>query len=106
MALIAGGLPGIIAGAFLSLLILLLGKNRMQKAVLHLDIPLPMRKLVPKNHFRTRLEALTEEVKENLTRDLASEKSDALSGRIAREISQQIEECLIKMAEIVEIPLG
>ena len=106
VALISGGLPGIIAGAFLSLFILLLGKDRMQKAVLHLDIPVPMRRLVPKNHFRTRLTSLTGEVKENLAKSLAIDKNDDISRRMAGEISSQIEQCLIKMAEIVEVPLG
>ena len=105
IALITGGLPGIIAGAFLSLLILLLGKQTMQNAVLRLDIPVPMRKLIPKNHFRSRMEALTGEVRGKLAESLAVEKNEEISGRMAAEISSQIETCLTKMAEVVEVPL-
>ena len=106
IALITGGLPGIIAGAFLSLLVLLLGRDTMQKAVLRMDIPSPMRKLIPKKHFRSRLDSLSGEVKSKLSDSLATQKNDEISQRMAQEISSQIESCLTKMAEVVEIPLG
>ena len=106
VALLTGGLPGIVTGAFISLLILLLGKDTMQKAVLKLDIPSPMRKLIPKNHFRSRLESMAGEVKLRLAESLSVDKNEEISSRMAEEISSQIEECLTKMAEVVEIPLG
>ncbi len=106
IALISGGLPGIIAGAFLSLLVLLLGRDTMQKAVFRMDIPSPMRRLIPKNHFRARLASLSGEIKSKLSGSLATQKSDEISRRMAQEISSQIESCLTKMAEVVEIPLG
>ena len=45
-------------------------------------------------------------MKKRLYEDLENEKSDIISERIVREISEQIEQCLTKMAEVVEIPLG
>ena len=45
-------------------------------------------------------------MKENLYEKLEQEKSQEISQRLAKEISVQIESCLAKMAEVVEIPLG
>ena len=106
VALIYSGLPGIIAGAVITLLVLMIGKNPMEKAFLKLDIPKPARKLVPRNHFRTRLSSISDDVRASLKETLAKEKTDDISERMVKEISEQIEECLMKMAEVVEIPLG
>ena len=105
LAIISGGISGILAGAILSLLILFLGKERMQKVFMNMDIPAPMRKLVPRSHFEARIERMTEEVKSSFYSNLENEKNGEITARLASEISQQIEQCLTKMAEIVEIPL-
>ena len=105
LAIISGGISGILAGAILSLLILFLGKDRMQKVFMNLDIPAPMRKLVPRSHFEARIERMTEEVKSSFYSSLENEKNAEIASRLASEITQQIEQCLTKMAEIVEIPL-
>ncbi len=106
IAVIAGGLPGIIAGAVISLVVLALGQKPMQKAILNTHIPLPMRRLVPSGMYSGRIHRLSGQVKEKLYEDLEKEKSGAISERLVREISEQIEQCLTRMAEIVEIPLG
>lgn len=105
LAIISSGISGILAGAILSLLILFLGKDRMQKVFMNLDIPAPMRKLVPRGHFEARVERMTEEVKSSFYSNLENEKNAEITARLASEITQQIEQCLTKMAEIVEIPL-
>ena len=105
LAIISSGISGILAGAIVSLLILFLGKERMQKVFMNLDIPAPMRKLVPRSHFEARIERMTEEVKSSFYSNLENEKNAEITARLASEISQQIEQCLTKMAEIVEIPL-
>lgn len=105
LAIISSGISGILAGAILSLLILFLGKERMQKVFMNLDIPAPMRRLVPRSHFEARIERMTEEVKESFYSNLENEKNAEITARLASEITQQIEQCLMKMAEIVEIPL-
>ena len=105
LAIISSGISGILAGAILSLLILFLGKERMQKVFMNMDIPAPMRKLVPRSHFEARIERMTEEVKSSFYSNLENEKNGEITARLASEISQQIEQCLTKMAEIVEIPL-
>ena len=69
------------------------------------DIPRPMRKLVPRAHFEARIEKITAEVKANFYSNLENEKNAEITARLAEEISEQIEQCLAKMAEIVEIPL-
>ena len=105
LAIISSGISGIVAGAILSLLILFLGKDKMQEVFMNADIPKPMRKLVPRSHFEARIERLTEEVKSNFYSNLEHEKNAEITARMASEISQQIEQCLAKMAEVVEIPL-
>ena len=105
LAIISSGISGILAGAILSLLILFLGKEKMQELFMNLDIPKPMRKLVPRGHFEARIDRMTEEVKNSFYSNLENEKNAEITARMASEISQQIEQCLAKMAEVVEIPL-
>ncbi|MBQ5951953.1 MAG: Hsp70 family protein [Lachnospiraceae bacterium] len=106
VALIAGGLPGIVAGAVVSLLVLLLGKNKMQKLMLNTNVPAFLRKLTPMSYFESRIRHISEEVKASFRRSLAEEKNEEIIARMAEDISQQIDTCLMKMAEVVEIPLG
>ena len=105
LAIISSGISGILAGAIISLLILFLGKDKMQEVFMNMDIPKPMRKLVPRGHFEARVERMTEEVKNSFYSNLENEKNAEITARMAAEISQQIEQCLAKMAEVVEIPL-
>lgn len=106
VALIAGGLPGIIAGAAVSLLVLFLGKDAVQGAVLSADIPLFLRKAIPAKFFDARAEQIKEKVKEQLYETLQGEAGDEMRQELTDEISGEIENCLTKMAEVVEIPLG
>ena len=105
LALISSGISGIVVGTIASLLILFLGKDKMQEILMHADILRPMRKLVPRGHFEARIGKITEEVKANFYRNLENEKNAEITARMAAEISDQIEQCLAKMAEVVEIPL-
>ena len=105
LALVSSGISGIVAGAIGSLLILFLGKDKMQELFMNADIIRPARRLVPRAHFEQRVERLTEEVKASFQSKLAHEKNAEISARMAAEISQQIEQCLSRMAEVVEIPL-
>ena len=89
-----------------SLLVLFLGKNRMQEALLQAKIPGPMRKLFPKRYFDNHIQEITDDVRASFYESLEKEKNTAISERLVNEISQQIEECLTKMAKVVEIPLG
>jgi hypothetical protein len=106
IALVSAGLPGIAVGAGASLLVLLLGRERMEKLMLDMDIPAPARKLIPQGYFRSRLDSISSEVKANFYKSLETDKNEDITERLADEISQQIEQCLTKMAEVVEIPLG
>lgn len=106
VALIANGLPGIVAGVVVSLLILALGKDKMQEMFLNSNIPNPVRKVIPKSYLKARIGTISKQVKDNLYEKLEQEKSQEISQRLVKEISTQIESCLTKMAEVVEIPLG
>ncbi len=106
VALIAGGIPGIIAGSVISLLVLLLGANKMQDMLVRANLPLPMRKLLPRGYFESRLGRISEKIRADFYENLEKEKNEQISERMVADISGQIEECLIKMAKVVEIPLG
>ncbi len=106
IALIAGGLKGILAGAILSLGVLLIGQEHMENTMMDLNIPKPLRRLITRNAFGGRLHRISTEVKANFYSNLENEKNEELTARLASEISAQIEECLKKMAQVVEIPLG
>ena len=105
LAIVSSGISGIVVGAIASLLILLLGKEKMQEMFMNADILKPVRKLVPRSHFEARISRLTEEVKASIYRNLENEKNAEITARMGAEISQQIEQCLTRMAEVVEIPL-
>lgn len=106
IALISSGIQGIVIGIVASALILAIGKEQMQGMLLKIKIPRPMRKLVPKSYLRSRMDRISREVRESLYHKLEKEKSEEITQRLVKEISVQIESCLSRMAEIVEIPLG
>ena len=106
IALISSGPVGIIAGALISLLLLILGKGKMEEALLGADIPNPIRKLVPKHSLEGRMDSIAATVRKNLYESLEKEQNGEITDHMTDEISAQIEECLTKMAEVVEIPLG
>ena len=106
VALIAGGLPGLVAGAAISLLVLLLGKHKVQKAVLDAEFPMLLRRAVPKKFFSSRAEALKAKVRDSFYENLQTEQGGAIRERLIADISREIEQCLTHMAEVVELPLG
>ena len=106
VALISSGPNGIVAGVFLSLLVLILGKKKMEKALLDMKVPVPMRKLIAESAFKSRLGLIAGNVRKDLLKSLEQDKNEEITARMVDEISIQIEECLTKMAAVVEIPLG
>ena len=106
LALISSGPEGVIAGAAVSLLVLILGKKRMEKALMDAHLPKPVRMMVPRQAFRSRIDSISEDVRETFYRNLETEKNEEITSRMVGEIASQIEECLSRMAEVVEIPLG
>ena len=105
-AVISSGPNGIVAGALLSMLVLALGKDQMQTAVLNAKIPKAVRKLIPRSYMHARMGTVSKQVKGQMLQMLENEKNDEITDRLVRELSQQIEACLVHMAEVVEIPLG
>ncbi|MGX8773884.1 MAG: Hsp70 family protein [Bacillota bacterium] len=97
---------GIMVGIITSIVVLFLGKDKMQEKMLSADIPKPMRKLVPKSAFSSRMDNISSSVKEAFYESLEQEKNDEISQRMVEEISTQIQHTLVKMAEVVEIPLA
>ena len=56
--------------------------------------------------LNSRMEAKSAKIKEEIYKTLEDRKSAEITTRMVGDISDQIEQCLIKMAEVVEIPLG
>ena len=106
IALISSGISGIAAGAMVTLLLLFLGREKMESAVMGMDFPGVVRKLVPRGYFESRMEKISGEVKKTCFETMEKDKSEEVARRMIGEISSQIEECLMRMAEVVEIPLG
>ncbi|MBQ9412847.1 MAG: Hsp70 family protein [Oscillospiraceae bacterium] len=106
IALISSGPAGFAAGIAGSLLVLVLGKERMEKALLKADLPRPMRRIMPKSAFRSRIDMVSREVRRKYYAGMEKDNGLALGDRLAEDISAQIERCLTRMAEVVEIPLG
>ena len=106
LALIAAGVQGILIGFVISALVLALGREQMQGAFLRMNIPKPMRKLMPKSYLRSRADRISGEVKASLYAKLEQEKNADITGKLVEDISGQIERCLTKLAEDEEIPLG
>ena len=105
MAVISSGIAGIAAGAVISLLVLFLGKDKMQELFMGMDIPRHLRRLVPRAHFEQRLERVEGEVRAGFLKNLEGEKNAEITRKLSEGISGQIETCLNRMAEVVEIPL-
>ena len=97
---------GIMVGIITSVVLLFLGKDKMQEKMLEVDIPKPVRKLVPKGAFSSRMDNISSSVKESFYESLEQGKNDEIKKRMVEEISAQIQHTLVKMAGIVEIPLG
>ena len=97
---------GIMVGIITSVVLLFLGKDKMQEKMLSADIPKAMRRLVPKGAFSSRMDNISASVKEEFYKSLETEKNDEIRTRMVEEISAQITNTLVKMAEVVEIPLG
>jgi len=105
IALISNGLPGVLAGMVVSLLVLLIGKRPMEKAILNAKVPKKLRKLFTRGYLRKRVLSVSGEVKAEFYEHLKKEKNEEIAERMTRDISLQIDECLVKMAQVVEIPL-
>ncbi len=97
---------GIMIGIIASVVLLFLGKDKMQEKMLTADIPRPVRRLVPKSAFNSRMDNISASVKEAFYESLEQGKNEEIKTRMVEEISSQIQQTLVKMAEVVEIPLG
>ena len=100
------GPEGVLIGVVAAVVVLFLGKEKMQDKMLSAELPKAVRMLIPKNTFRSRLDSIADDVKASFYESLQKEKDDQITQRMVEEISGQIEQTLIKMAEVVEIPLG
>ena len=52
------------------------------------------------------MDSISADLKEEFFKSLEQGKNDEIKARMVNEISVQIQNTLVKMAEVVEIPLG
>jgi hypothetical protein len=52
------------------------------------------------------MDGLSASIKASFYENLEKEKNEEITAKLVDDIANQIEECLTKMAEVVEIPLG
>ena len=52
------------------------------------------------------MKSLSQDIKREFYESLETDKYDEMTARMAEEVSGEIETCLTRMAEVVEIPLG
>jgi len=103
---ILAGPEAVIVSVIATAVGLILGKEKMEGALLQADLPNAARKLIPKGMFNSRMDAMSAKIKEEFYKTLEDSKSAEITTRMVGDISDQIEQCLVKMAEVVEIPLG
>ena len=65
-----------------------------------------LRRAVPAKFFDSRAGQIKESVQQKLYESLLGSGGDAMRERLISEISGEIDGCLSKMAEVVELPLG
>ena len=80
--MLTSGFPGLVAGTSISLLVLFLGKNKMQDALLNADIPATMRHLIPKSFFESRVEQIRDSVQQNFYQNLREKQASEISERM------------------------
>ncbi|MBO4360908.1 MAG: hypothetical protein J5822_08525, partial [Eubacteriaceae bacterium] len=56
--------------------------------------------------FESRTEQIKEKVRGSFYENLSGDDGDTIREKMTDEISKEIESCLMKMARVVEIPLG
>ncbi|MBR7088472.1 MAG: Hsp70 family protein [Mogibacterium sp.] len=100
------GPEGVLIGIVAAAVILFLGKEKMQEKMLSAELPRAVRMMIPKGTFKSRIDGIADDVKASFYESLQNDKNDQISKRMVEEISGQIEQTLVKMAEVVEIPLG
>lgn len=100
------GPEGVLIGIVAAAVILFLGKEKMQEKMLSAELPRAVRMMIPKGTFKSRIDAIADDVKASFYESLQNDKNDQITKRMLEEISGQIEQTLVKMAEVVEIPLG
>ena len=91
---------------WIRVLLLLLGRERMQQAMLAANMPKPLRRIVGRGAFRARLNPIARSLRREIAARFEKDKNAEITAKMVAEISQQIERCLGRMAEVVEIPLG
>lgn len=104
IALVGGGPIGIAAGAAIGVLLALLSRGGMEKAVSKMKVPVPLRRLITDKAVKRGLERQREEVERAIIASLADPKN-GFAGRLCASMSRTLGTQLEHMARGAEMSI-
>ena len=104
VALVSAGPVGMIAGAAAGILLALVGKSGMEKALTRAKLPLLVRKLVTDNAVKRGLSRQREEIEKAIIKALA-DPANGFSARLCQSLSQTLGAQMERMAKDAEMSI-
>ena len=104
VALVGAGPVGMIAGAAAGILLALVGKSGMEKALVKAKLPLLVRKLVTDNAVKRGLSRQQEEIEKAIIKALA-DPANGFSARLCQSLSQTLGAQMERMARDAEMSI-
>ena len=104
VALVGAGPVGMIAGAAAGILLALVGKSGMEKALVKAKLPLLVRKLVTDNAVKRGLSRQREEIEKAIIKALA-DPANGFSARLCQSLSQTLGAQMERMARDAEMSI-
>ena len=104
MALVSAGPAGMVAGAAAGILIAILGKSGMEKALRKAKLPVLMRRVVTDNAVRRGLSRQREDIERAIIQALA-DPSSGFSARLCQSLSQTLGVQMEQMARDAEMSI-
>lgn len=104
MALVSAGPAGMAAGAAVGILIAILGKSGMEKALRKAKLPILMRRVVTDNAVRRGLSRQREEIERAIIQALAN-PSSGFAARLCQSLSQTLGVQMEQMARDAEMSI-
>ena len=104
MALVSAGPAGMAAGAAVGILIAILGKSGMEKALRKAKLPILMRRVVTDNAVRRGLSRQREEIERAIVQALAN-PSSGFAARLCQSLSQTLGVQMEQMARDAEMSI-
>ena len=104
VAMVSAGPAGMVAGAAAGILLALVGKSGMEKALVKAKLPLLVRKLVTDNAVKRGLSRQREEIEKAIIKALA-DPANGFSARLCQSLSQTLGAQMERMAKDAEMSI-